>query len=77
MAMKQPNRKRKLSMDSKEHLNQDGCLVRCQVPGPLVCAHYGNLQCNCIVCVITAEAVFSISRSCLLLVEFYIQRYGI
>ncbi|XP_029778541.1 lethal(3)malignant brain tumor-like protein 4 isoform X3 [Suricata suricatta] len=24
--MKQPNRKRKLSMDSKEHLNQDGCL---------------------------------------------------
>lgn len=30
VAMKQPNRKRKLSMDSKENVNQDGSLVRCQ-----------------------------------------------
>ncbi|VFV32392.1 lethal malignant brain tumor-like [Lynx pardinus] len=28
--MKQPNRKRKLSMDSKEHLNQDGCLEQAE-----------------------------------------------
>ncbi|XP_030893165.1 lethal(3)malignant brain tumor-like protein 4 [Leptonychotes weddellii] len=30
VAMKQPNRKRKLSMDSKEHLNQDGCLEQAE-----------------------------------------------
>uniref|UniRef100_A0A8P0NJR0 L3MBTL histone methyl-lysine binding protein 4 n=1 Tax=Canis lupus familiaris TaxID=9615 RepID=A0A8P0NJR0_CANLF len=28
--MKQPNRKRKLNMDSKEHLNQDGCLEQAE-----------------------------------------------
>ncbi|XP_041580266.1 lethal(3)malignant brain tumor-like protein 4 isoform X3 [Vulpes lagopus] len=30
VAMKQPNRKRKLNMDSKEHLNQDGCLEQAE-----------------------------------------------
>lgn len=28
MAMRQPNRKRKMSMESKEHVDQDGWLVR-------------------------------------------------
>ncbi|KAI5940172.1 Lethal(3)malignant brain tumor-like protein 4 [Manis javanica] len=30
VAMKQPNRKRKLSLDSKEHWNQDGCLEQAE-----------------------------------------------
>lgn len=61
MAMKQPNRKRKLSMDSREHLNQNGCLVRCQLFGPflIACAYSENSHC-CIVCITTIEVFFQL-----------------